>query len=108
MLRLLADENIPFPVVDGLRRRGIDIVVAQRVGLGETDDAVIIKHAEAEQRVVYSNDADFVRLARRGISHAGILYHPQKSYSFGEAIRQVELACDVFTREEMVNRLEFL
>ena len=108
MLRLLADENVPYPVVDGLRRRGIDIVVAQRVGLGETDDAEILKHAEVQQRVVYTNDADFVRLARRGVTHAGILYHPQKSYSFGEAIRQVELACDVYSMEEMVNRLEFL
>jgi len=108
MLRLLADENIPFPVVDGLRRRGIDILIAQHIGLDETDDGEILTYAREHQQVVYTNDADFVRLANSGMPHAGILYHPQRKYSFGEAVRQVELACDVYSMEGMVNRLEFL
>ena len=108
MLRLLADENIAYPIVDGLRRRGIDIQIAQRIGLEETDDGVILAYARDHQLVVYTNDADFVRLANSSIPHAGILYHPQRKYSFGEAVRQVELACDVYSMDEMVNRLEFL
>ena len=52
MLRLLADEHIRYAVINGLRRRGIDVVVAQQIGLNATDDAMILAHARQDNRVM--------------------------------------------------------
>lgn len=47
-----------------------------------------------------------LRSWRRGGADA-LTHHPRK-YSIGEAIAAVELACRVFSAEEMRNRVEFL
>ena len=32
-LALLCDEHIPYPVIEGLRRRGVDVTTVQQLGL---------------------------------------------------------------------------
>jgi hypothetical protein len=39
-LPLLCDEHIPHPIVEGLRRRDIDVVTVQEIGLSSTRDEV--------------------------------------------------------------------
>jgi hypothetical protein len=107
-LSLLCDEHIPYQVVEGLRRRGIDVITIQRAGLRSALDEVILDAARQQSRVVYTNDTDFLRLHATGIQHSGILYHHILDYSIGEAIRVVALACEVLSIDEMRNRVEFL
>jgi predicted nuclease of predicted toxin-antitoxin system len=85
-LSLLCDEHIPYQAVEGLRRRGIDVITVQRVGLRSALDEVILDAARQQSRVVYTNDPDFLRLHATGIQHSGILYHHILDYSIGEAI----------------------
>ena len=58
MLRFLADENFPGPVLAGPYRRqpDLDIVRAIDVGLGNTDDRIILDWAAKEGRVIVTRD----------------------------------------------------
>lgn len=90
MLPVFVDENVKAGIVDGLRRRGVDVVYAQETGHRETDDDVLLAIATAENRVLLTNDTDFLRIHAdwqvAGRSHAGIVYWRQES-SIGKAIR---------------------
>src|SRR5574341_1828196 len=103
-LSLLCDEHIPFPVIEGLRRRGIDVTVVQQVGLGSSDDGAILEAAHQQGRIIYTRDADFLRLHAAGVPHGGILYHHPDAYGYGEAIHRVGLACEVYSVAEMTGR----
>ena len=107
-LPVLCDEHIRYDIIDGLERQGIDAVSVQQVGLGATDDAIIINAANQQGRVIYTEDDDFLNLNSLGVQHNGVFYHRTGKYSIGEAIAAVELACRVFSAEEMRNRVEFL
>lgn len=107
-LPLLCDEHISYPCVEGLRRRGLDVTVVQQVGLGSAKDEHILKMARQQHRIVYTQDTDFLRHHAAGVRHAGIFYHHPLAYSIGEAIRRVALACEVYSLDEMKNRIEFL
>ena len=61
-MRLIANENIANSVVLGLRQRGWD-VLAVKESMRGADDSVILSRAEAEQRVVVTQDKDFGELA---------------------------------------------
>ena len=59
-LPLLCDEHVPYPVVEGLRRRGLDILTVQEIGLRSTADEQILETARRQRRIVYTQDADFL------------------------------------------------
>jgi len=108
VLSLLCDEQIPYPVIEGLRRRGISVRAVQEIGLQSTEDEIIIETARREGWIIYTHDADFLRHNSAGIEHAGIFYHHALAYSIGESIQRLVLACQVLSAEEMYNSVEFL
>jgi predicted nuclease of predicted toxin-antitoxin system len=61
-MKLLADENLPQPIVEGLRSRGHDILWARTDCPGLADHA-LLEHAEADGRLVITLDRDFWQLA---------------------------------------------
>lgn len=107
-LPLLCDEHVPYPVVEGLRRRLLDVKTVQEAGLRSVRDERILEIARQQGRIVYTRDADFLRHHTAGVEHAGIFYHHPLAYSIGEVIHKVILACGVYSPEEMKNRVEFL
>ena len=107
-LPLLCDEHIPHAIVEGLRRRGINVVTVQEIGLCSTRDEVIMARARQDGRTIYTRDADFLRLDKDGHKHRGILYHHALAYSIAQAIQKVALACEVVSPPEMENRVKFL
>jgi predicted nuclease of predicted toxin-antitoxin system len=67
-MRLLANENIPGPVVRALRQLGHDVLWIKESGPG-TEDSVALALAQSEQRVVVTADTDFGELAfKSGLS----------------------------------------
>ena len=83
-IRFFADQHYPGPVVQGLRRRGIDVLTAQEAGRCEIADPEQLSFAQNEGRVMLTFDSDFVALHRSGASHAGIAWCPATKYSIGE------------------------
>ena len=63
-MRFLADENVPGPVVAGLRARGHDVFWIKESMPG-ADDPALLDLAQREQRVVVTADTDFGELAFR-------------------------------------------
>ena len=66
-MRILANENIPGPVVRELRNLGHDVVWARETLKGEPDRA-LLSLAQSEGRLVVTCDTDFGELA----FHAGL------------------------------------
>ena len=76
MAQLYANENVPLPVVEELRRFGHDVLTTYesgRAGLAIPDEAVLA-FAIAEQRVLLTiNRKHFIRLHRQKPDHTGII-----------------------------------
>ena len=63
--------------------------------------------AYEQSRVLFTQDTDFLRLARAGRNHAGIVYAPQRT-SIGQIIRGLVLLYQLLEAEEVGGRVEFL
>ena len=108
-VRFHLDEHIASSVAAGLRRRSVDVTCAADVGLMGANDEDQLKFATRSDRVLVTQDADFLRLHKIGdVSHAGIVYCRQGSLSAGEMLRRLVLLHDLLTPEEMANRVDFL
>ena len=111
MLSGLADEHVKSGIVEGLRRRGVDIVTVQELGLNETDDEVLLTEATRQGRLMLSCDADFLTIHDEWLntarSHAGIIYWPQ-SRAIGEAIRRIFQYVASTDSDQAVNNVKFL
>jgi predicted nuclease of predicted toxin-antitoxin system len=106
-VRLYFDENMQGAVLIQLRRRGIDIVTVQELGQrGASDESHIIRAREM-QRVICTNDQDFLRLASSGITHAGLVFGSPHT-TIGDWVKSLELLCEVVTAEDMENHIEYL
>ena len=76
MLRLYADEQFPYEVVEHLRNFGHDILTVQEAGntnLKIPDDRVLDFAGSNERVVLTLNRKDFKRLHRSLPDHAGII-----------------------------------
>jgi predicted nuclease of predicted toxin-antitoxin system len=72
-MRFLADENVEQSVVEALRKAGHDLASVADIAPGAPDEEVL-RLANAESRVLLTNDKDFGEMAyRRGQAAAGIL-----------------------------------
>ena len=101
------DENVPSAVTHGLRLRGVEVVTTQDAGLIGASDEAQLNLAASQDRVLFSQDADFLGLHQQGLAHAGLAYAPQWM-SIGDLVRGLLLIHDVLTPEEMRGRVEFL
>ena len=75
-MRLLADENSPFPVVEALRRFGHDVVTLSdlgKAGQAVTDVAVLKLASDDSRAVLTLNRKHFVRLHQSSSDHSGIV-----------------------------------
>lgn len=113
-IRLYVDEDASeHAVIDGLRARGFDLLTTAEAGRPGTNDTDQLVFASREKRTLYSfNVRDFARLhteyLRQGRDHSGIVMIPDQRYSIGEKIRALAAFMSQTSREEMVNRIEFL
>ena len=63
--------------------------------------------ARDAERVIFTQDDDFLRLAATASDHRGIVYTAQEN-TVGEIIRGLMLIHQVLEAEEMVGQVEFL
>ena len=102
------DENISLAIANGLRRRAIDISTTPEQGMIGQSDEQQLEFGLSQDRVIFTQDTDFLRLHRAGYPHAGIVYCPQKSKSIGEILQGLILIWEVLDSEEIKNHLEYL
>ncbi len=63
-MRFLVNENVAGTVIRQLRQRGHDVLSVKETMRSETDQAVLAT-AQADERIVVTNDKDFGELAFR-------------------------------------------
>ena len=92
MLAGLADEHVKSGIVEGLRRRGMDVVTAQQRMLQEADDETLLETSTREGRLLLTNDVDFLRIHDRWVradrEHSGIIFWRQ-GLAIGMAVRGI-------------------
>jgi uncharacterized protein with PIN domain len=101
------DEHVPSAVSQGLRLRGIDVLTAQNAGMRGASDEDHLALAVQEQRAIFTQDTDFLRLHAANHAHAGIVYAPQGTPT-GAIVRSLMLIHEVLGPVEMAGRLEFV
>ena len=106
-LRFYMDEHVPKAVTEGLRGRGVDVITVQELGLQAAEDARHLERAAQDGRVVFTQDADFLRLHASGLPHRGIVYAHQQT-PVSHILRSLMLLHDVLSPDDMVRHVEFL
>jgi predicted nuclease of predicted toxin-antitoxin system len=111
MLPAYADENLKQGVIEGLRRRGMDLVTAEDRGQRATEDDVLLATATAERRLLLTNDADFLRIHSEwmtaGRHHAVIVFWAQER-PVGEVIRRVLRYARQSTADVVADTVKYL
>lgn len=108
-MKIYADENIERSIVEGLRRRKIEVLSAIELGYIGKPDEFHIKKASEMNAIILTHDSDFLRIASsKDVTHNGIIFSHSKNVSIGQCIRGVELIARVLTDKDMKNYIEFL
>ncbi|MSP12244.1 MAG: hypothetical protein EXR62_04710 [Chloroflexi bacterium] len=111
-LPLYMDHHVPSAITLGLRRRGVDVTTTQEDEATQFDDETLLERATQLGRVLYSQDRDLLRIARRrlgtGQDFSGLIYAHQLNITIGKAIRDLELMAGVLDLEDMRNQIEFI
>ena len=107
-IRFHLDENVSNAIAEGLRRRGIDVTTTPEERLMGVSDEEQIAFALRQNRVVFTQDTDFLRLNQAGISHNGIIYCHKNSRSIGEIVRGLILIWEYVEAQEICGKVEFI
>lgn len=106
-IKFYVDEHVSRAVVRGLRQRGVDVLTLVEADMLGASDEEHLTLALNENRVIFTQDDDFLRMHASGRSHAGIVYAPQQT-SIGEVIRGLMIIYQILSTEEMRGQVEFL
>lgn len=89
-LRLYMDVHVPWPITEGLRRRGVDVLTAQEDDATRMDDGALLDRATALQRVLFSMDSDLRREStqrqRTQGAFSGVIAADQMRITIGQCI----------------------
>lgn len=106
-IRFYLDEQMSKAVAIGMRNRGMDVVMANDVGMRGAKDIEHLTKARQLNRVIVTKDSDFLRLHAKQIPHSGIIYLPRDT-SIGETIRRLTLIFQQMTASDFKNTLKYL
>jgi len=73
-IRFHFDENVDPAIALGLRRYGIDVTTTNEAELRGQTDAAQLKFIQKTQRVIFTQDLDFLVIASVNHNHPGITY----------------------------------
>jgi predicted nuclease of predicted toxin-antitoxin system len=102
------DENCNRAIGEGLHRRGVDVTTTPELGMLAATDEEQLAFCRSQNRVLFTQDRDFLRLHGAAVSHAGIVYCDKDTRSIGEIIQGLVLIWEIMEPLEMAGRVEFL
>jgi predicted nuclease of predicted toxin-antitoxin system len=105
------DEHVRRAITLGLRLRGVDILTVQEDENAGTPDVWLLDRAVELQRVMFSQDQDFLIEANRrqttGIPFLGVICARQL-VPVGDCVRDLEIIAKACDPKDLVNRVEFI
>lgn len=112
MLDVYMDHHVPAAITAGLRSRGINVLTAFEDEHADADDPILLARATRLGRIVFTRDRDFLAIGRAtqssGIAFSGIVYAHQLQVTIGQAIRDLELICQLVAPDEARNQIYYL
>lgn len=102
------DENVRNAIAQGLRRRGVDVTTTPECSLIGVSDETQLKFARSQNRVIFTQDTDFLRMNQSNTDHCGIVYCSQGNKSIGETIKGLILIWELLEPFDMLGKVEFL
>ena len=106
---LYMDVHVPSAITEALRRRGMDVLTSQDDGTREASDDVLLTRATGFDRLLFTQDEDFLKLApswqSSGKPFTGIAFAHQIGTSIGRLIEDLELLVLCATEDELNNRV---
>ena len=111
-IALYMDEHIHLAITVGLQFRDVDVLTVKDDGRKGMPDTVILDRATDLQRVVFTQDDDFLAIAnsrqQAEVNFAGVIYAHQQNVTFSDCIRDLEIVAKVSEPEDLVNRVQYL
>jgi predicted nuclease of predicted toxin-antitoxin system len=106
------DVQVPAPITNGLRLRGVTVRTAQEDGTDRLPDPALLDWATQLGYVLVTLDKDFlIEAARRqttGELFAGVVCGPQPKITIGQCVDDLELLAKVYDPPHMMNWVEYL
>ncbi len=100
------DHNVDDRITDGLRSRGIDVILTREEGRSEDIDPSLLDRAAELERVFFTHDEDFMREGARrqrlGIHFYGVIFGHQKA-NIGRCIAGLVKIYESHDQEYMMN-----
>jgi hypothetical protein len=110
-LAIYMDVHVPAAVTSGLRRRGIDVLTSQEDGTSRDSDEALLLRAIAAGRLLFTQDEDFLAIARKyrseGVEFPGVIFGRQ-GLEIGKLIRDLEIYLKCAKAQELRSRLVYL
>ncbi len=107
-IRFHLDENVSGAVANGLRRQGVDVSTTPEAGLLGAIDEEQISYATTAERVLFTQDKDFLGISAMNRPHAGIAYCDKDARTTREILDGLLLIWEVLAPEDMAGRVEYL
>lgn len=101
------DEHVAKVVIRGLCERGVDVLTVTEVGMLGATDEEHMQRAQAEGRVIFSQDTDFLRMHASGYEHSGIVYTSPYTPT-RQIIQGLMLIYQLLDAEDMVSHVEYI
>lgn len=106
------DEHVPKAISDGLRQRGIDVLMVQDDGRAGIDDPSLLDRATELERVLFTRDTDLLKEASRrqrgGQVFCGVIYTHPLRLTIGQCLQELDLLASVCEPNELSSRVEYL
>jgi predicted nuclease of predicted toxin-antitoxin system len=107
-IRFHMDENVDSAIAEGLRRQGLDVTTTPELSFSGATDEEQVAFIMREHRVIFTHDADFLRLHQQGVEHPGIVYVKQGKRTIGEMVRSLVKIHNTLCPDSMRNHVEFI
>jgi len=100
----LLDEHLPSSVAEELEGRGVDVKTVYDVELDGTPDSEILEFAERDNRVIVTQDSDFLELDEE---HSGIVFLTEP-VGIGDLTRELARVLENFEPEDLENSVIYI
>ena len=104
--------HVPRAITLGLRRRGVDVLMAYEDGASELEDATLLDRPSEWGRVLFARDDDLLTEAakrqREEIPFRGVIYAHQLRVSIGRCVQDLEILAKAGEPADLLNGVIFL
>lgn len=111
-IKLYADHNVNYVIVESLRNRNIDILTSLEDKTDRLDDPDLLDRSSKLERVLFTQDKDFLaetaRRQRSGEYFFGVIFGRQSQELIVRYVEDLEYLAKVGNPEDFEKRLYYL